>query len=77
MIPSIPTTRNGNPKGTITLEQMKMLHACIRTAGQTSEEVNAQCVEKLGKRISGLSVEDAARLIDEYQRPPDDNLMPA
>lgn len=62
-------TKNGNPKGTITNAQIGSIFILIKEAGHTADQINARCLERFGKRISGLSKEEASLIIDAYKRP--------
>lgn len=57
-------TESGNHKGTITQPQIAKIHAMIAEQVWDLEEVNTWVVSKYGARISGLSIEQAAQVID-------------
>jgi hypothetical protein len=60
-------TANGNPKGTITELQTRRIYALIKETSEEAESWNQKTVEKYGKRISGLSKEEAKDFIQALE----------
>lgn len=60
-------TVNGNPKGTITELQTRRIYVLIKETGEEAESWNEKTVQKYGKRISGLSKEEAKDLIQALE----------
>jgi hypothetical protein len=61
-------TSSGNPKGTISVPQLKAIYALAHKFGHTKEMLDARCQERFGTRLSGLSKENARIIIDNYLR---------
>lgn len=64
----VAVTQNGNPRGTISDEQMTKIHAQINEIGTDAETANQFTTERFGVRISGLSKEQAHLVIDAFEK---------
>ena len=61
-------TESGNPKGTISQPQLSKIHAMIAEHGWEKEKIDAWTTQLYGQRVSGLSTEQAASVIDALEK---------
>ena len=59
------TTASGNPRGTVTVAQLKAIYAVASELGIDEERLNGRTMELHGVRVSGLSKEQATTIIDK------------
>ena len=64
----VPTTAAGNPRGSITEPQMRMVYGLLHQIGASKEQADEFAQKQFGVRLSGLTIDQGKKLIDALQK---------